>query len=443
MRYTIEPTNTPEDTVILHSNQLKKWLFNEEQSVKVCIGALEQQVVVRRHERQESVVLLSRDSFEGVTVPDNIGYEIRRKNDALSIGPVVGLLIRGTTEELTKQRIKIYKNYLINYERIKGLVLLFAWDGIDVDKKIVQGFFYDPDRHEWIKGIFPFPSAVFVRRPLRKKNRVILEQLIGRNYFNSHVFNKWEMWEWFSNDRILHDYVAHTVLAKDKGKVKTLLDEYGNVYIKPSFGMQGSGIFQLSQRDDEYQLSYRLNGKNITSYFESFEAVRLFLESTINLDKYIAQQRIPLIRHQNRVMDFRVIAVKNEGGKWNIPGIVAKFGEKDSIVSNISSGGKAEKAWKILKRMYKKDSRRAFLKYREMENLALHCCDVLEQKNFNLGYIGIDMGIDEDKNLWVIEINNRSPDMTIALDANDPELYYRIKAAPLHYAKWLAGFGGV
>lgn len=443
MSYTIEPTSTTENTIILHSNQLQKWKLTETQSVKVCIGCLEQQVVVRRHERQESVVQLSRDSFEAVNVPDNIEYEIRRINDALAIGPVVGLLIRGTTEELTKQRIKIYKNYLINYERIKGLVLLFAWDGIDVDKKTVQGFFYVPDQQEWVKGTFPFPSAVFVRRPLRKKNRVILEQLVGRNFFNSNVFNKWEMWEWFSNDRILHDYVANTVLARDKGKVKALLDEYRNIYIKPSFGMQGSGIYQLSQRGDEYQLSYRLNGENITSYFESFEAVGYFLESTINLEKYIVQQRIPLIRDQNRVMDFRVIAVKNEYGKWIIPGIVAKYGEKDSIVSNISSGGKAEKAWKTMKRMYKKDSRRAFLKYKEMENLALRCCDVLEKKDFNLGYIGIDMGIDEEKNLWVIEINNRSPDMTIALDANDPELYYRIKASPLHYAKWLAGFGGV
>lgn len=443
MRYTIESIDTAEDTIVLHSTQLRKWLLNEEHSVKLCIGALEKQVVVRGHGKLESLVCLSHNVLAGFTLPGHVEYEIRRINDTLYIGPVLGLLIRGTTEELTKQRIKIYKNYLIDYERVNGLVLLFAWDGIDVDKKTVHGFFYNPTLHEWVKGVFPFPSAVFVRRSLRTKNRNVLQRLLRRNYFNSHVFNKWEMWEWFSNDDILRGYVANTVLARDKGRVKTLLNEYGTIYIKPFFGMQGTGIFQLSKRKDEYELSYRLNGKNIKSYFESLEAVEFFLESTINLDKYIAQQRIPLIREQNRVIDFRVIAVKNEYGKWSVPGIVAKFGEKDSIVSNISSGGKAEKAWETIRRMYKKDSRRAFLKYKEMENLALRCCEVLENIDFNFGYIGIDMGIDEDKNLWVIEINNRSPDMTIALDAKDPELYYRIKAAPLHYAKWLAGFGGV
>ena len=78
----------------------------------------------------------------------------------------------------------------------------------------------------------------------------------------------------------------------------------------------------------------------------------------------------------------------------------------------------------------------------EIEKLALTCCQVLESKGLHLGYIGIDIGIDENHHLWVIEINNRNPDMTIALDANDFQLYYKTKSAPFHYAKWLACFGG-
>lgn len=43
-------------------------------------------------------------------------------------------------------------------------------------------------------------------------------------------------------------------------------------------------------------------------------------------------------------------------------------------------------------------------------------------------------------NLWLIEMNNRDPDPTIALDINNVQLYYDLKTNPLFYAKSLAGF---
>ena len=83
----------------------------------------------------------------------------------------------------------------------------------------------------------------------------------------------------------------------------------------------------------------------------------------------------------------------------------------------------------------------AFKKYKEMERLAILCCKALERKGLHLAYVGMDVGMDDNKNLWIIEVNNRNPDMTIALDAEDKQLYYQIKSAPLYYAKWLTGFG--
>jgi hypothetical protein len=49
-------------------------------------------------------------------------------------------------------------------------------------------------------------------------------------------------------------------------------------------------------------------------------------------------------------------------------------------------------------------------------------------------------GKDYDLRELFIEINNRDPDPTIALDANNSEMYYYIKSRALFYGKYLSGF---
>jgi glutathione synthase/RimK-type ligase-like ATP-grasp enzyme len=440
----IKTDHTTNNVVSLHQG-IKEKLFEENlRQVKICIGSLEKDVILAKHEDEDSIIYLSKDLITNYMIPEFIEYEIKVKGDVLHIGPTIGLLVRGKLDEMNAGRIKIYKNYLIDYKNVNGLVLLFTSDGIDRKNRRITGFVYNPQKHMWIKGVYPFPSTVFVRKTLGESDRKYLQSMIGNNFFNSDVFNKWEMWKWFSKEQHLKKYFAETVIAQELEQVKQLLNKYGKIYIKPISGMQGTKIYQVVHTSNEYQLNYRLNGKNVTTVFDDWLSMKSYLDTSLKLEKFIAQQAIPLLKNkqQKRVMDFRVIAVKDENGEWNVPGMVTRFGEEDSIVSNISSGGSAEKVWNSLLLICNKDTKKAFQKYKELEGVAIQCCKKLEDRGLHLGYLGIDMGIDDHHNLWIIEINNRSPDMTIALDANDSQLYYKVKVAPLHYAKWLAGFGG-
>ena len=105
---------------------------------------------------------------------------------------------------------------------------------------------------------------------------------------------------------------------------------------------------------------------------KAWEAVEYYLRSEISLKNYIVQQRIPLLTKENRVMDVRVIVGKNHNGDWIVPGMITKFGDKDSIVSNISSGGSAQKVWKSLCEIFQDDCKKAFKKYMEIESWLLH-----------------------------------------------------------------------
>ncbi|GHH99574.1 YheC/YheD family endospore coat-associated protein [Neobacillus kokaensis] len=442
MKCTIQLIPTPSTSISLPMKAIETLGLTGRQSITVNIGALQKKADLTSHDDQERCIYISSDLVKGTSLPEWIEYKMKFQDNVLLIGPIIGMLVRGKFSEMNQQRIKIYKNYLIDYKHVNGLIILFTADGIDVKNKQVQGFAYNPREHVWVKGVFPFPSAVFLRRTIKESIRKTLQKLIADHFFNSHIFNKWEMWQWFSGNHQLRKHLPETVLAQNMEDVKRLMLVYRKIFIKPRAGMQGTGIYQLSYDGQEYKLSYRIKGRNITTILRNWEAVQKYFQTELNLERCIVQQKISLLRNNNRVMDIRVLAAKNHNGVWTVPGMVTKFGEVDSIVSNISSGGSAEKGWLSLMELYKEDPKMAFKKYMEIEKIAILCCEALEKRGLHLGYVGIDIGIDEDHHLWIIEINNRSPDMTIALDAADLQLYYQIKTAPIHYAKWLAGFGG-
>jgi hypothetical protein len=120
--------------------------------------------------------------------------------------------------------------------------------------------------------------------------------------------------------------------------------------------------------------------------------------------------------------------------------MVSRYGGKQSIVSNISSGGLAEATWTMLLNYYKGDEEKAFRKLNHMKHLGLQTARQLETSGFHYGNLGMDMGMDQDGKLWIIEINNVYPNHTIALDAEDSLMYRTVMSTPLLYAKWLTGF---
>jgi hypothetical protein len=76
----------------------------------------------------------------------------------------------------------------------------------------------------------------------------------------------------------------------------------------------------------------------------------------------------------------------------------------------------------------------------EIRVFAIDVCNALDESGINCGTLGLDIGVDKTGHLWLIEINNRDPNPSIALNIHDVHLYYQLKTGPLFYAKFLAGF---
>jgi hypothetical protein len=73
------------------------------------------------------------------------------------------------------------------------------------------------------------------------------------------------------------------------------------------------------------------------------------VKERVNGRRYLIQKAMDLLEYDGRIVDFRCIMQKTGVSKWELREIIGRCGEKDSVVSNISSGGKAFRAADILK----------------------------------------------------------------------------------------------
>lgn len=154
----------------------------------------------------------------------------------------------------------------------------------------------------------------------------------------------------------------------------------------------------------------------------------------------ILQQSLDLISYNGKKIDFRIVMVKNQSGNWEDMCMVAKYGQQGSIVTNMFAGGTAEVGEITLKKIFDISEKEVFRFRKEISRTVHEAALCIEKYGVHCGNLGIDIGIDTSRKVWIIEINNLDPTPLFALHINDRQLFYQIKRLNMLYAKNLAGF---
>lgn len=381
---------------------------------------------------KEEIIIPSKIYYELMLV-DDVNYNVATLNNTLRIGPLLGLLLYRNYHSLNNMILNKLLRYTQNYNLINGIISTFTLDKMNFEEKIIDGYIFNPKKNCWQNSVFPFPDSMFRLTKLSKKQYDMLISIIGNKFYNNYFFDKWELYEFFKNS-IYKNLLPKTYLINDVKNVLNFLSEYNDIFIKPINGSQGVNIFSVSLKDNNYILR---KNKEIKVFNINEEDKFLdYISGYFKHKQFLVQQAIDLIEFDNKKIDFRVIMQKDIKGNWICLGIIARLGQKESIVSNVSQGGTALK-FKELCSLIDIDCKKV---YSEIESLSISICNYLDKIGLNCGNLGLDIGIDKNLNYWLIEINNIYPDPTIALDANDQELFNRIKSNTLMYAKYLSGF---
>jgi len=387
-------------------------------------------------------ILMSPDLAEQLLVVPEIPYEIRLSKSKLIIGPVIGLYVSKKHGNIGPSRLRNYLIYLRFYELINGLIFIFALDGINADEQKIRGYYYCPREGEdsWQEGWLPYPGVIYKRIDFPKSIEGQLTQVMGDRIFNSPFFNKCDLWNWFSGDPVLGQYLPKTILVEDMAQFLDFISGYQKVYLKPVGGSMGKRVALLETHNQFFKICYRKLGANCEESFQSLDKLMIFLKKFYHNRPFLVQHALELVTFNGSTVDFRVIVQRDDSGFWRLTTIIPRVGASGSVVNNISSGGNTVPFNKLMELLgFNPES--SFRLYQRIKKLAINFALTLPSFGVHCGDLGIDIGLDGRNLLWLIEINNVMPDHTIILDLGDRESYYMSKVMPLKYAKHLCGLG--
>ncbi|MBU7592263.1 YheC/YheD family protein [Metabacillus halosaccharovorans] len=390
----------------------------------------------------EDKCYVTQDVIRILDIPISSPYEIKFGKNKMIIGPYIGILA-AVTKEILQKSIPYLSVYVKDYEKVGGTIIVFSLDGIDREKETITGLMYDPKRNNWTEGLFSYPSSVFsvVETSLTENWSTYINtmehfhQKLGKRMFNYPNFDKWQMYQLLKGK--LQQYLPKTMIYYEPEDVWKMLKEYPSLYVKPINGRLGKYVLKITRISNGVIVKDGRQSKKV-KHIKSWSLFKFYLRRILKEESYLIQQAIDLVKFDDQIIDFRIIMVKNSQGKWDNIGAFSRYGGKNSIVSNITAGGKAEIGRTTLKTVFELSIKEMIDLINLITNLMTDAITILEENGYHLGNLGFDIGIDQSGKVWIIEINNQNPDHYIAVKANKPNILYQAKLSNILYAKTLS-----
>ncbi|WP_307442790.1 YheC/YheD family protein [Paenibacillus sp. V4I3] len=338
--------------------------------------------------------------------------------------PLIGIMV---TKRNSRKRI------LELYQRYHNLNLkLYAFTSADILWKEQRIIGLSLKKGVWKQSSFPFPHVVY-NRCFNKKSVTIqrLEKEIGRNkcFNNINFFNKWDLYNLLKQSN-LKPYVPDTFIYNEVN-VSELLEKYKLVYIKPSYGSKGESVYRVELKDngDSHISLHSLAPRYICRKNEGIQEKL----DVLRLKKYMVQQGIRMSQLDHQYFDIRVLVQKGILGEWTVSTITCRVAYEHYF--NTSMCETIYDVVEILPRLVSPEKINEIL--RSLNEISIKAAQEAESHMGSLGELSVDFVLDEQRKLWIIELNGKpQKDIYENLKCYKRKIYSR----PMEYAYYLSKF---
>lgn len=212
--------------------------------------------------------------------------------------------------------------------------------------------------------------------------------------------SKWEKWNCIQQaPHLVATQPQTSIYSVDQ--LRDYLTMFQFVYVKPDGRSMGKNVIRISRSGHRYTAQKNKEVKR----FDTLDQLDQWLSTIHQGERYIVQQGISFAKLQGRLVDLRSIILRNEHGKWEVTGYIAKHAGTGSAVTNYSAGGKLIPIDSYLDGLkYTRAQKEAF--YRRFHKLSSEVGEQLG-KTYSNYIFGLDIGIDTKGKLWVIEANTK------------------------------------
>lgn len=395
-------------------------------------------------------VYLSANLMHTLMIPFEQKAHFAIRDNHLAIGPLVGLFVARYTahgDTLFPKNPVWINRFLLASRDVPSYYFIFYPEDIDFYAKEINGYFLVEQKGKWSwqRHRIPFPNVVYnriINRMLENSSSVQMAKALFQRhkipYFNPDFFNKWTIYEKIHDDSRVTQYLPETVFNPKLIHIKSLLNKYPMIYLKPSSGSLGLGIAQLYYRPEKgYFLRYRRGNQNKLYCFKHLSKALSHFMQHKSSKTYIAQQGIDLITIQRRPIDFRVHTNKNAHGEWEVTAIGAKLAGKGSVTTHVRTGGEVISPQKAIATCFPNHQTEIF---QTLQRTAIILSETIDDHTAGwLGELGFDLGVDKNGRIWMFEANSK-PGRHVFIHPELKENDRLTRKKILEYALYLAKF---
>lgn len=331
----------------------------------------------------------------------------------VQIGPLIGILTTASTTSVAHpfgMRSGLLKQYIRPGSQ-QSYFFAFLPTDIDWQEETVLGYF--PSSDGWVRKIVPLPDSIYNRLSNRRLDRSmsmdnLKDRLVRRGIgiFNWSFFDKSDVYKLLEDDLEANQHVPEASNNPSPDKIKEMLEKHRFVYLKPTDGSLGIGIYRLTYHPKRgYFARFRRHGKNVLFRFNNISGLFRLLTAHSRMRNYVVQQGIRLIELDSCPIDFRFHLHKDGNNEWVVAGIGAKKAGKGSVTTHVKNGGQVMTPEQVLDRVF---GAKAQTILKETKEVAIKLATAIERNSqHTLGELGLDIGIDQNERIWMFEANSK------------------------------------
>ncbi|BCJ85733.1 YheC/YheD family endospore coat-associated protein [Effusibacillus dendaii] len=313
---------------------------------------------------------------------------------------VLGILTARFTDRINLQEI-----IKIGDQMGVSILVMPVFD-IDMDQRNCLGYIW---RKGWEKIVCPIPKVIYNRILIRKvEQRPDVQELFhelrrnGVAVFNPGYFDKAELYRIVGQEPTTLYLLPETCELESPLSIHKMLNEYGQIYVKPVQSYAGKGILRIERKKNSLLVTTQSYGKNRVRTMK----LRTLFETLSNhprYKKFILQQGIQLAKIEDRPYDLRVLVQRNSRGQWDITGLGARVAPRNGIVTHVPNGGSIYNVREALASTF---ARKADRIIDDVQDSSLKLASAIESGTDGLlGEMSMDIGVDESGKPWFFEAN--------------------------------------
>ncbi|WP_318505552.1 putative amidoligase domain-containing protein [Bacillus sp. T3] len=421
--------------VLIPKKTRLKYGLKEGETTYIRAGNRISQAIVRPYPfsfRNSNMVQLSRELREKLSVPAGWNPKITSENGVISLGPIIGILALRPFDRQT--------TYFHHLERLatdkQMLIYMFEPKDIDWEKQMIKG------ETSYGEGLFPFPAVIYDRLVTGKNQKV--DEIRAKLQYSCHIpfinptklsiltRNKWETHQLLINE--YEQYLPKTCLLENPVELTMMLNQYGEIYLKPVGGSLSKGVIRVIRRPTGI-LWMNIKQKQ-THTLQSIEELEQTVSTLINERPYIIQEGIRRKQYNGKNLEIRVYMQKNGQQRWFRTGMVTRLTTEDVMTEETELNLRISKVFNQL--YIDPNERRAMTLM--LGKIARNIVTTVEHKIGTFGEMAVDLCIDQYNSIKLLEINSKPDNLFSQIGAYQLRNLAGVRL--LNYAASLAGYEG-